>query len=131
MNICSLSLLVIKTSPHGTLVATLVLQKILQEIKQIVPKNVKENWSPKEILKIVKRELGAHEARTTKPVEDGKNDSGNFERFRCTWSSLLINYLHRSQGQIKFFNIKRVYRSQVHWYDKFSFIMDPNAREKI
>ena len=54
LNIRSLSLLVIKTSP--------------QEITQIVARNVKKTWNLKEILEIVKQELGASEARTTKPV---------------------------------------------------------------
>ena len=52
--ICSLSLLVIKTSP--------------QKITQIVGRNVKVTWNLMAVLEIVKQELVASEARTTKPV---------------------------------------------------------------
>ena len=41
-NICSLSSLGIETSAHGTLIATLILEKLLQEIKLIVARNVQE-----------------------------------------------------------------------------------------
>ena len=52
--ISSLSLLVIKTS--------------LQKITQIVGRNVKVTWNLMAVLEIVKQELVASEARTTKPV---------------------------------------------------------------
>ena len=41
-NICSLSSLGIETSTHGTLITTLILEKLPQEIKLIVARNVKE-----------------------------------------------------------------------------------------
>ena len=52
LNIRSLSSLGIETSIHGTLIATLILEKLLQEIKLVVVK----------ILDIVNQEFGAREA---------------------------------------------------------------------
>ena len=72
-NICSLSPLKIETSTHGTLIATLILEKLPREIKPIVTRNVKETWDLRKILDIVNQKLGAREACAVKTVEGAKN----------------------------------------------------------
>ena len=52
-NIRSLSPLGIETSTRGTLIATLVLEKLPQEIKLIIARKVKETWDLTKILDIV------------------------------------------------------------------------------
>ena len=78
-NIRSLSSLGIETSTHGTLIPTLILEKLPQEIKLIVARNVKETWDLTKILDIVNQELGAREACAVKTAEDCKNGSNNYE----------------------------------------------------
>ena len=104
-NIRSLSSLGIETSTHGTLMATLILEKLPQEIKLIVARNVKETWDLTKIFDIVNQELGALETYTVKTAEDGKNGSDSYEGFPYRGSSLHINSQYRIRGQ-KFANIK-------------------------
>ena len=113
-NIRSLSSLGIETIAHGTLIATLILEKFPQEIKLIVAINVKESWELTKILDIVNQKLGAREACTVKTAEDSKSGSDNYEGFSYTGSSLHINSQYRIQGQ-KFANIKCLFCGQVHW----------------
>ena len=129
-NMRSLSSLGIETGTHGTLIATLILEKLPQEIKLIVARNVKETWDLMKILDIVNQELGAREACAVKTAEDGKNGSDNYERFLYTGLSLHISSWYRIQGQ-KFANIKCVFCGQGHWSDKCSLITDPKARKNF
>ena len=61
-----MSSLVVETSTHGTLIETLILEKLLKKIKLLVAKNVKETWELTKILEIVNQELGPREACTLK-----------------------------------------------------------------
>ena len=61
-NIRNLSSLGTEASTHGTLIATLISEKLPQEIKLTVAGNVKETWDLTKILDIVNQELGAREA---------------------------------------------------------------------
>ena len=61
-NIRNLSSLGIEASTHGTLIATLISEKLPQEIKLTVAGNVKETWDLTKILDRVNQELGAREA---------------------------------------------------------------------
>ena len=58
----NLSPLEIEASTHGTLIATLISEKLPQEIKLTVVGNVKKTWDLTKILDIVNQELGAREA---------------------------------------------------------------------
>ena len=122
-NIRSLSPLGIETSTRGTLIATLVLEKLPQEIKLIIARKVKETWDLTKILDIVNQELEDREACAV------KNGSDIYEGFPYTGSSLHINSRYRIQGQI-LANIKCVFCGQGHWSDKCSLITDPKARKK-
>ena len=83
-NIHNLSSLEIETSTHGTLIATLISEKLPKEIKLIVARNVEGTWDLTKILDIVNQELGAREACTVKTAEDGKSGSDNYEGFPYT-----------------------------------------------
>ena len=61
-----MSSLVVETSTHGTLIETLILEKLPKKIKLLVAKNVKETWELTKILEIVNEELGPREACTLK-----------------------------------------------------------------
>ena len=61
-NIRNLSSLGTEASTHGTLIATLISEKLPQEIKLTVAGNVKETWDLTKILDIVHQKLGAREA---------------------------------------------------------------------
>ena len=102
----------IETSTHGTLIATLTLEKLPQEIKLIVARNVKETCDLTKIFDIVNQELVAREACTVKTAEDGKNGLDNCEGLPYTGSSLHINSQYRNRGQ-KFANIKCVFCGHV------------------
>ena len=81
LNICSLSSLGIETNTHGTLIPTLILEKLPQEIKLIVARNVKETWDLIKIFELINQQHGAHEACTLQTAEDVKNGSENYEGF--------------------------------------------------
>ena len=116
-NICSLSSLGIETSAHGTLIATLILEKLLQEIKLIVARNVQETWDLIKVFEIINQQLGAREACKLKIAKDVQNSSDNYEGFPGAMSSWHINSQYCNYEQ-KFANIKSVFCDHGHWSDK-------------
>ena len=80
-NIRSLSSLRIETSTQGTLIATLIMEKLHHEIKLIVTRNVEETQDMTKILEIANQELGTREACTLKTAEDDENGSDSYEGF--------------------------------------------------
>ena len=125
----SLLTLGIDIKNYGSMLTTVILEKLPAEIKLILTRNFDEGlWDLKQILDLLDRELKAREnclASTSEKEELGKNDFPSFDN-QYTGSSLHIGS-SKQVGRGK----SCVFCNGSHWSDKCKIVSDPKARKEF
>ena len=127
----SLRNLGIDIKSYGSLLSTVIIEKLLQDIKLIISRKIETDiWDLMKVLDLISLELQARETcvvpNQLSPSTDGKNEIVNN---LFTGSSLHVAGNSRSSRGSN--AVKCVFCKGFHWSDKCQVITDPEARKEF
>ena len=117
LNVRSLVTLGVAVASFGTLVSTVVIDKLSPDIKLLIARHIKDTWNLMKILELLNEEL---KARETFNVEGKSVDSDEILPF--TGSSLVVGSRGTSHQSVKYCFCKG-----SHWSNKFHVVTDAVA----
>ena len=121
LNVRSLVTLGVAVESFGTLVSTVVIDKLTPNIKLLIARHIKDTWNLTKILQLLNEEL---KARETVNVEGKNVDSDEILPF--TGSSLVVGSRGTSHQ-----SVKCCFCKGSHWSDKCHVVTDAVARKEF
>ena len=130
----SLKNLGVESESYGSLLSTVVMDKLPEEIKLIVSRNIKQDtWTLTNVLNVINAELRARESCT---IPDASQDGKNVGFSNFTVSSLHSSHSRHSDSRSHFKRSSGKPQSLVcafckgnHWADKCNVISDVDGRK--